>query len=141
MALQFMYIYWCIGVLIFGEEPVSILDELFGTNWLRDEMNVIFAYVVQPTIDIVSDELRYFKYLATFDFECMFNQDHLLQNTEKLSWKNQCQYLFQCSWFHSTLSFVLNGDLHELLKEFIDNLVQISQESYRLLMCDFESLR
>ena len=25
-----------------------------------------------------------------------------------------------------------------MLKEFIDNLVQISQESYRLLMCDFE---
>ena len=52
------------------------------------------AYKTPPTIfELLEDEgftipphLKYFPYRATFDFECMFNRQTGLNNTEKLTW-------------------------------------------------------
>jgi len=111
------------------------------------------AYVVPPTIfeklgdegiDI-PDELRYFKYFATFDFESMLDRENLPENSKKLKWENM----------HVPLSFsicsnvpgyqepkcsITNGDSHDLLKEFNNYLLKISEESYRLLLNDFETI-
>ncbi|KAK3741920.1 hypothetical protein QZH41_001681 [Actinostola sp. cb2023] len=111
------------------------------------------AYVVPPTIfeklgdegiDI-PEELRYFKYFATFDFESMLDRENLPENSKKLKWENM----------HVPLSFsicsnvpgyqepkcsITNGDSHELLKEFNNYLLKISEESYRLLLNDFETI-
>ena len=53
------------------------------------------AYVVPPTIFEqlederihVPEELRYFPYLATFDFECLFSEVNLPKNSSKLTWE------------------------------------------------------
>jgi len=36
--------------------------------------------------------------------------------------------------------FVTNGDSHGLLEKFVDFLLEISHESYRLLLDDFEKI-
>lgn len=41
----------------------------------------------------------------------------------------KCERLFQCPWLS-----------HDLIKKFIDYLWSISQENYRLLLNDFESV-
>ena len=111
------------------------------------------AYTVPPTIfDHLADEgievperMRYYPYFATYDFECLFNRENLPHNTEKLTWENKHVPLSAsiCSnvpGFTNPKCLITTGDSHDLLKSFVDYLVDISQESYRLLLNDFEEI-
>ena len=111
------------------------------------------AYNVPPTVfEELDDEgihvakdLRFFKYFATFDFESMFSKTDLPENTAKLEWENKHVPLSVsvCSnvpGYQDAKCFITNGNSHDLIKEFVDYLVNISQESYRLLLNDFEAV-
>ncbi|CAH3180090.1 unnamed protein product, partial [Porites lobata] len=89
------------------------------------------AYKTPPTIfELLEDEgftipphLKYFPYRATFDFECMFNRQTGLNNTEKLTWNAK----------HIPLSVSVCSNM-------IDYLVEISQKSSDLMKQEFSFL-
>ena len=108
------------------------------------------AYKTPPTIfQLLEDEgfsipteLKYFPYRATFDFECMFSSTTGLNDTEKLTWnaKHIPLSVSVCSnvpGYDQPKCFVSNGDSKQLVKEMIEYLVKISEESYRLLKEEF----
>ena len=111
------------------------------------------SYVTPPTLFDqladegieVSEEFKYFEYFATYDFESMFNRERLPENTEKLTWENKHVPLSAsiCSnvpGYTSPKCFITNGNSPDLLKSFVDHLILISRESYRLLLSDFEGI-
>ena len=95
---------------------------------------------------VVPEELKYFPYRATFDFECYFKKENKHpRNTAKLTWKAEHVPLSVsvCSnvpGYDQPKCFVSSGNTREMLKQFIDYLVEISQESYSLLLDRFSDV-
>ena len=93
----------------------------------------------------IPERLKYFPYSATFDFECMFNRQTGLNNTEKLTWnaKHIPLSVSVCSnvpTFEHPKCFVSTGNSKELVKEMVDYLVEISQKSSDLMKEEFSFL-
>ena len=111
------------------------------------------AYKTPPTIFqlledegfTIPDHLKYFPYRATFDFECMFNPKTSLNDTEKLTWNAKhiplsvsvCSNMIE---YDQPNCFVSDGDSKQLVKEMVDYLVKISQESCRLMKQEFAAI-
>ena len=95
---------------------------------------------------VIPEELKYFPYRATFDFECYFKkEDQHPKNTAKLTWEAEHVPLSVsvCSnvpGYDEPKCFVSSGNTREMLKQFIDYLVEISQESYSLLLDRFSDV-
>ena len=90
----------------------------------------------------IPDHLRYFPYRATFDFECMFSQEELPKNSDKLSWESKHVPLSVsvCSnvpEYNQPRCFITTGDSKELVTNMVKYLVEISQESNRLITQQF----
>ena len=111
------------------------------------------AYKTPPTIFqlledegfSISEQLKYFPYRATFDFECMFSSNTGLKDTEKLAWdaKHIPLSVSICSnvpGYDQPKCFVSEGDDKQLVKQMVDYLVEISVESYRLVRETFSSV-
>ncbi|KAL9961202.1 hypothetical protein ACROYT_G030103 [Oculina patagonica] len=111
------------------------------------------AYKTPPTIfELLEDEgftipqhLKYFPYRATFDFECIFSPTTGLNDTEKLTWnaKHIPLSVSVCSnipGYDQPKCFVSDGDPKQLVKEMVDYLVEISQESFCLVREEFSSV-
>ena len=104
------------------------------------------AYKTPPTIFqlledeglIIPDHLKIFPYRATFDFKCMFTAETELHNTEKLTWNSKHIPLSVsvCSNvpdYDQPKCFASDGDSKRLVKEMLDYLVKISEESCHLM--------
>ena len=94
---------------------------------------------------IIPDHLKIFPYRATFDCKCMFTAETELNNTEKLTWNSKHIPLSVsvCSNipdYDQPECFVSDGDSKQLVKEMLDYLVKISEESCRLMKQDFNFL-
>ena len=95
---------------------------------------------------VISEDLKYFPYRATFDFECYFQkEDQRPRNTAKLT--REAEHIplsvSVCSnvpGYDQSKCFVSSGNTREMLKQFIDYLVEISQESYALLLDRFSDV-
>ena len=111
------------------------------------------AYKTPPTIfELLEDEgftipqhLKFFPYRATFDFECMFSSHTSLSDTEKLTWnaKHIPLSVSVCSnvpEYDQPKCFVSDGDSKRLVKEMVEYLVKISEESCRLMKQEFSFL-
>ena len=111
------------------------------------------AYKTPPTIfELLEDEgftipphLKYFPYRATFDFECMFNRQTGLNNTEKLTWNAKhiplsVSVSSNVPEYDQPKCFVSDGDSKRLVKEMVEYLVKISEESCRLMKQEFSFL-
>ena len=112
------------------------------------------AYKVPQTIfDLLEDErihipekLKYFPCRATFDFDCYFKkEDQHPRNTAKLTWEAEHVPLSVsvCSnvpGYDQPNCFVSSGSAKEMIKQFVEYLVQISQESYILLLDRFSDV-
>ena len=89
---------------------------------------------------IVPEEARYFRYHATFVFECYFDQEKAqeLKNTDKLNWQSSHVPLSVsvCSnvpVYQAPKCFVSNDNPNEFISEFIQYLTTISQTSVKRL--------
>ena len=88
---------------------------------------------------VISEDLKYFPYRATFDFECYFKKkDQHPRNTAKLTWEAEhvpvsVSVCSNVPGYDEPKCFVSSGNTREMLKQFIDYLVEISQKSYSLL--------
>ena len=111
------------------------------------------AYKTPPTIFqlledeglIIPDHLKIFPYRATFDFKCMFTAETELNNTEKLTWNSKHIPLSVsvCSNipdYDQPKCFLSDGDCKQLVKEMLDYLVKISEESCHLMKQEFNFL-
>jgi hypothetical protein len=96
-------------------------------------------------IDIPED-LKYFSYRATFDFECYFKRETSHpRNTVKLTWEAEHIPLSVsvCSnvpGYDQPNCFVSTGNTNDMIQEFVEYLVKISQESYVLLLERFSDI-
>ena len=95
------------------------------------------AYMVPQTIfDLLADEgveipddLKYFPYRATYDFECYFTHETVhLQNTAKLTWEAEHIPLnvSLCSnvpGYDYPKCFVSSGNTGDMSKQFVEYLV------------------
>ena len=93
----------------------------------------------------IPQQLRYFPYRATFDFECMFNRNPGWKNTKKLSWhaKHVPLSVSVCSNvpnFTEPKCLVSEGDSTQLVRDMVNYLVEISKESCGLMKQEFASL-
>ena len=94
----------------------------------------------------VPDDLKFYPYRATFDFECYFK--HHAQhprNSEKLTWEAEHVPLSVsvCSnvpGYDQPRCFVTTGDTSDLIKRFLDYLLEISEASYLLLLEQFSTV-
>jgi hypothetical protein len=102
----------------------------------------IFDLLADEGIDIPED-LKYFPYRATFDFECYFKREtEHPRNTAKLTWEAEHIPLSVsvCSdvpGYDEPKCFVSSGSTSEMIQQFVEYLVEVSQESYRLLLDRF----
>ena len=105
----------------------------------------IFDLLADEGIDIPED-LKYFPYRATFDFECYFKREtEHPRNTAKLTWEAEHIPLSVsvCSnvpGYDQPKCFVSTGNTNDMIQEFVEYLVQISQESYVLLLERFSDI-
>ena len=96
-------------------------------------------------IDIPED-LKYFPYRATFDFECYFKREtEHPRNTAKLTWEAEHVPLSVsvCSnvpGYDQLKCFVSSDSTSEMIQQFVEYFVQISQESYVLLLYRFSNV-
>ena len=84
---------------------------------------------------MIPEELKFFPYRATFDFECYFKKDQHPRNTPKLTWEAE-----HVPGSDQPKCFVSSGSTKEMIKQFVEYLVQISQESYALLLDRFSDV-
>ena len=95
---------------------------------------------------VVPDDLRFYPYSVTFDFECYF--EHHTQhprNSEKLTWEAEHVPLSVsvCSnvpGYDQPRCFVTTGDTSDLIKRFLDYLLEISEASYLSLLEQFSTV-
>ena len=97
----------------------------------------VFELLEEEGVSIPED-LKYFPYHATFDFECLFNKETVPQDSVKVHWEAQHVPLSVsvCSNipdYNKPICFLSDGDSKDLLKNLIDYLVKISQHSYSLM--------
>jgi len=93
----------------------------------------------------VSEDLKYFPYRATFDFECIINPKPGLENSKELTWNakhiplsvNVCSSVPE---YDQPKCFVSDRDSKQLVRAMMDYLEKISQKGYGLLKEEFSFL-
>ena len=93
----------------------------------------------------IPQQMKFFLYRATFDFECMFDTDPGLENTKKLSWdaKHIPLSVSVCSNvpdYSEPKCFVSEGDPKQLVTKMVDYLIEISKKSYSLAKEKFNAI-
>lgn len=115
--------------------------------WSKGSFHVHWRCLQDPThiFQLLGDEgftipqhLKYFSLRATFDFECMFNPKTTLNDTEKLTWNTKhiplsVSVCCNIPEYDKPKYFVSDGDSKQFIKDMLQYLVKISQESCRLM--------
>ncbi|CAB4020669.1 Hypothetical predicted protein, partial [Paramuricea clavata] len=113
--------------------------------WCLHSSTTIFDLLADEGIEIPED-LKYFPYRATFDFECYFKREtEHPRNTAKLTWEAEHIPLSisVCSnvpGYDQPKCFVSSGSTSEIIQQFVEYLVEVSQESYGLLLDQFSDV-
>ena len=84
---------------------------------------------------IVPDELRLFPNLIVYDFESKTVHDSTVKNTELTSWigKHVPISVSLCSNFNPDTLFICNEDPNQLIRDFVQNLVALSEKSASIM--------
>ena len=85
----------------------------------------------------VSEELCFYPFRATFDFECYFDTSHLPPNSPKVHWLARHENLSVsiCSnvpGFSLPCCFINEGDPSQLVDRFMTYLHKISDAAYSI---------
>ena len=86
----------------------------------------------------VSEELRFYPFRATFDFECYFDNSDLPPNSPKVDWlaRHEILSVSTCSnvpGFILPCCFINEGDPNQLVDRFMNYLDKISNAAYNIL--------
>ena len=104
----------------------------------------IFELLEEEGIRIPQD-LKFFPFYATFDFECFFQDQTLPNHTEKVHWEAEHVPLSVsvCSNvpdFDLPKCFVTDGDSKTLVENMVDYLTTVSQKSYKIIQERFREV-
>ena len=93
----------------------------------------------------VSEELRFYPFRATFDFECYFDNSDLLPNSPKVDWlaRHEILSVSICSnvpGFSLPCCFINEGDPNQLVDRFMNYLNKISNAAYIILTKVYEDV-
>ena len=85
----------------------------------------------------VSEELRFYPFRATFDFECYFDNSDLPPNSPKVDWlaRHEILSVSICSnvpGFSLPCCFINEGDPNQLVDRFMNYLNKISNAAYKI---------
>ena len=93
----------------------------------------------------VSEELRFYPFRATFDFECYFDNSDLPPNSPKVDWlaRHEILSVIICSnvpGFSLPCCFINEGDPNQLVDRFMNYLNKISNAAYKILTKVYEDV-
>ena len=93
----------------------------------------------------VSEELRFYPFRATFDFECYFDNSDLPPNSPKVDWlaRHEILSVSICSnvpGFSLPCCFINESDPNQLVDHFMNYLNKISNAPYKILTNVYEDV-
>lgn len=93
----------------------------------------------------IKEELKYYRFFATFDFEAYLKKTDLPANTEKQTWVAEHIPLSAsiCSnvpGFQEPVCFVTSGDSKDLVERMLLYLKEISQAAFSTLLLEYEDI-
>ena len=111
------------------------------------------AYHLPPTIfdrleeeEIqVEEDMKFFPYRATYDFECYFEKIPQNNDQTKLKWENRHELLSvsiasNVPYYETATCFVSQGDPSHLVSQMLEHLHHISTAAYTLLREKYQPL-
>ena len=92
-----------------------------------------------------SEELCFYRFRATFDFECYFDNSDLPPNSPKVDWlaRHEILSVSICSnvpGFSLPCCFINEGDPNQLVDRFMNYLNKISNVAYKILTKVYEDV-
>ena len=89
------------------------------------------------------EDLRYYPYRATFDFECYFSDERLPANTDKLQWSAHhiplsVSVASNVPGHEDAQCYVTNGDSDKLVEDMMAHLITVSDAAYDSLLPSYK---
>ena len=94
---------------------------------------------------VVIEDLRYYPYRATFDFECYFSDERLPANTDKLQWSARhiplsVSVASNVPGHEDAQCYVTNGDSDKLVEDMMAHLIPVSDAAYDSLLPSYKDV-
>ena len=94
---------------------------------------------------VVEKTLRYYPYRATFDFECYFDRDNVLADTDHVQWVARHVPLSgsvasNVPGHEDAQCYITNGDSNKLIEEMMSHLHAVSDAAFESLKPSYESV-
>ena len=88
---------------------------------------------------VVGDSLRFYPYLATFDFESFFDGENMPTNTDHVQWITRhvplsVSVASNVPGYEPAQCYITDGDSDKLVEEMMNNLIAISDAAYDSLL-------
>ena len=92
---------------------------------------------------VVIEDLRYYPYLATFDFECYFSDERLPSDSDKLQWSARhvplsVSVASNVPGHEDAQCYVTNGDPDKLVEDMMAHLITLSDAAYDSLLPSYK---
>ena len=88
---------------------------------------------------VVIEDLIYYPYRATFDFECYFSDERPPSDSDKLQWSARHVPLSVSVPGHEdTQCYVTNGDSDKLMEDMMAHLITLSDAAYDSLLPSYK---
>ena len=102
----------------------------------------IFQRLDDEGVDVIED-LRYYPYRATFDFECYFSDERLPSDCDKLQWSARHVPLSESVALNvpghdDAQCSVTNGDSDKLVEDMMAHLITLSDAAYDSLLPSYK---
>ena len=93
----------------------------------------------------VIEDLRYYPYRATFDFECYFNDERLPSDSDKLQWSARhvplsVSVASNVPGHEDAQCYVTNGDSDKLVEDMMAHLITLSDAAYESLLPSYKDV-
>ena len=91
----------------------------------------------------VIEDLRYYPYRATFDFECYFNDERLPSDSDKRQWSARhvplsVSVASNVPGHEDAQCYVTNGDSDKLVEDMMAHLITLSDAAYESLLPSYK---
>ena len=93
----------------------------------------------------VIEDLRYYPYRATFDFECYFNDERLPPDSDRVQWSARhvplsVSVASNVPGHNDAQCYVTNGDSDKLVEDMMAHLITISDAAYESLLPSYKDV-
>ena len=93
----------------------------------------------------VIEDLKYYPYRATFDFECYFSDERLPSDSDKLQWSARhvplsVSVASNVTGHEDAQCYVTNGDSDKLVEDMMAHLITLSDAAYESLLPSYKDV-